>query len=255
MISRRSVLAGAALSAIPSCIGLGRPMLPTVVMTFDTDITTYTNALFDMDAKGIPGTFFADADRIGNSGWPSKDNLLIMAMKGWEIGARVYGIINNAEVNMVAALNADREMAFDRLKAAKDLMYAQGFDIRSIAAAQRAWNPALRGMASCLFDNVRVADVVGYGTLPTADRLYVRDGGSDSWSSSTTVASFTAWLDGLIAAGPNSVGYPIVHRIDTSGDPLYTISPTVFHDCMTVLQGRVLEGVVRATTLRDALSV
>jgi hypothetical protein len=229
-------------------------MLPTVVMTFDTDVTTYTNALFDMEAKGIPGTFFADADRIGTSGWPSKDNLLVMAMKGWEIGARVYGTINGAEANMVAVCTNNRGTAFDRLKAAKDLMYAQGFSIRSIAASQRAWNTALRGMAGQLFENVRVADVVGYGTLPATDRLYVRDGGSDSWSSSTTVASFTAWLDGLIAAGPNAVGRPIVHRIDTSGDPLYTISPTVFQDCMTVLQSRITAGVARATTFRDSMN-
>lgn len=229
-------------------------MLPTVVMTFDTDVTTYTNALFDMESKGIPGTFFADADRIGTAGWPSKDNLLIMAMKGWEIGARVYGIINGAEVNMVAALNADRGMAFDRLKAAKDLMYAQGFDIKSIAAAQRAWSAPLRGMAAHLFDNVRVADVVGYGTLPVADRLYVRDGGSASWSASDTEASLCAWVDGLIAAGPGAVGYPIIHRIDTTGDPLYTISPTVFQGVTSYMQTKIAAGVLRASTLCEAVS-
>lgn len=229
-------------------------MLPTVVMTFDTDVTTYTNALFDMDAKGIPGTFFADADRIGTAGWPSKDNLLIMAMKGWEIGARVYGTINGSEANMVAVCANNRLIALDRLKAAKDLMYAQGFDIKSIAASQRAWSPQLRGMASQLFDNVRVADVVSYGTLPVADRLYVRDGGSASWSASDTVSSLSAWLDGLIAAGPDSVGTPIIHRIDTTGDPLYTISPTVFQGFTSYLQTKIAAGVVRAVTFRDALS-
>ncbi len=226
-------------------------MVATIAMTFDTDVTTYTNALFDMEAKGIPGTFFADADRIGMSGQPTRDHLLIMAMKGWEIGARVYGTINGAEVNMVAALNADRGVAFARLKAAKDLMYAQGFDIKSIAAAQRAWNSSLRGMAAQLFDNVRVADVVGYGTLPIADRLYVRDGGSASWSASDTIASLSAWLDGLIAAGPNAFGTPIIHRIDTTGDPLYTISPTVFQGFTSYLQSKIAAGVVRAVTFRD----
>lgn len=226
-------------------------MLPTVVMTFDTDVTAYTNALFDMEAKGIPGTFFADADRVGTSGWPNKDNLLIMAMKGWEIGARVYGIINNAEVNMVTALNADRTMAFDRLKAAKELMYAQGFDIKSIAAAQRAWNQALRGMASCLFENVRVADIVGYGTV--TDRLYIRGGGSASWSGSDTVASLCTWLDNLIAAGPNAVGIPVIHRIDNSGDPNYTISPAIFQGFTSYLQTKIAAGVVRAVTLRELI--
>jgi len=229
-------------------------MLPTIVMTFDTDVTTYTNALFDMEAKGIPGTFFADADRINTAGWPSKDNLLIMAMKGWEVGARVYGTISGAEANMVALLTNNRGTAFDRLKAAKDLMYAQGFDIKSIAAAQRAWSVPLRGMAAQLFDNVRVADTVNYGTLPIADRLYVRDGGSNSWSSADTVASLSAWLDGLIAAGPNAIGIPVIHRIDTAGDPNYTISPTVFQGFTSYLQSKIAAGVVRAVTFDTAMT-
>lgn len=246
------MLAGAALAAMPSCIRRDNPMVATVALTFDTDITAYTNALFDMEAKGIPGTFFADADRIGNTGWPAKDHLLIMAMKGWEVGARVYGVINNAEVNMVAALNADRSMAFNRLKAAKDLMYAQGFDIQSIAAAQRAWNPALRGMAACLFENVRVADLVSWGSYPITDPLYVRNGGTASWGASDTLASLCTQLDEVIAA--NGIWYPIIHRIDTAGDPLYTISPTVFQGFTSYLQSKISAGVVRAVTFRDAVA-
>lgn len=264
MIGRRAFLQGFTAAAVAPQAWC-RPMLPTVVMTFDTDITTYTNALWTMTPDPstglpvIPGTFFADADRIGNSGWPSKDNLLIMAMKGWEIGARVYGTLDGKEANLVAVLNsgngAGRGIAFDRLRAAKDLMHAQGFDIKSIAAAQRAWNPALRGMAACLFDNVRVADVAGYGTLPVTDRLYVRDGqGSNSWGASDTVASLSAVLDGLIAAGPFSYWVPVIHRIDTSGDPLYTISPTVFQGFISYLQSKITAGVVRATTFRDAVA-
>jgi hypothetical protein len=237
-------------------------MLPTVVMTFDTDLTTYTNALWTMTPAPetglpcIPGTFFADADRIGSPGWPAKDHLLVMAMKGWEIGARPYAMMGSpvGEKNMVAALNADRTIAFDRLKATKDMMYAQGFDIKSIAAAQRAWNPALRSMAACLFDNVRVADVAGYGTLPVADRLYVREGqGSNSWGASDTVASLSALLDGLIAAGPNAFWIPVIHRIDTPVDP-YTISPTVFQGFISYLQSKVAAGQVRAVTFREAVS-
>ena len=250
MIERRALIQGT--FATLASTWWPKPMLPTVVMTFDTDVTTYTNALFDMETKGIPGTFFADADRINTAGWPSRDNLIIMAMKGWEVGARVYGTINGGEANMVSVLASDRGVAFSRLKAAKDLMYAQGFDIKSIAAAQRAWSVPLRGMAAQLFENVRVADVVNYG--PVSDRLYVRDGGSASWSSSDTVASLSAWLDGLIAAGPNAIGIPVVHRIDTSGDPNYTISPSVFHDFTSYLQSRIAAGVVRAVTFSKAMT-
>lgn len=226
----------------------------TVVLTFDTYVSTYTNALFDMDAKGIPGTFFADADRVGTAGQPSRDNLIIMAMKGWEIGARVYGTINGGEANMVAVLAAadGRSIAFSRLKAAKDLMYAQGFDIKSISAAQRAWSSPLRGMAGQLFENVRVTDQGVWGSYPIADRLYVRQGATDSFSASDTVASLCAQLDAVIAA--NGIWIPVVHNIDTTGDPIYTISPTVFQGFTSCLQSKIALGVVRAVTLSKAMT-
>lgn len=233
-------------------------MLPTVVMTFDTDLTTYTNALWAMTPAPetglpcIPGTFFADAYRIGTAGWPTKDHLTIMAMNNWEIGARVYGINGGGqEINMVAALAANRTTAFARLKEQRDIMHAIGFDIKSISAAQRAWSPQLRGLAAHLFENVRVCDHTNYGTLPVADRLYIRDGGSDSWSASDTEASLCAWVDGLVAAGPGAVGIPIIHRIDTAGDPLYTTSPTVFQGVISHMQTKITAGVLRAATLRD----
>jgi hypothetical protein len=235
-------------------------MLPTVVMTFDTDLTTYTNALWAMTPAPetglpcIPGTFFADAYRIGTAGWPTKDHLTIMAMNNWEIGARVYGVNGGgAEINMVVALAANRTTAFARLKEQRDIMYAQGFDIKSICAAQRAWSSQLRGLAAHLFENVRVCNNTNYGTLPVTDRLYVSDGGSPSWSASDTVASLCAWLDGLIAAGPYAVGIPIIHRVDTSGDPLYTMSPTVFNGFISYLQSKITAGVVRAVTFREAV--
>lgn len=228
-------------------------MLPTVVMTFDTDVTTYPNAFFDMQSKGIPGTFFVDSSRIGLAGQPTRDNLILMAANGWEIGARVYGTIGGSEANMVSVWNNDRGAALTRLKAQRDEMYALGFQIKSIAASQRAWSTQLRGIASHLFENVRVADVVCYGTLPVGDRLYVRDGGSPSWSASDTVASLSAWLDGLIAAGPGAFATPIIHRIDTTGDPLYTVSPTVFQGFTSYLQSKIAAGVVRAVTFRDAV--
>jgi hypothetical protein len=261
MIGRRALLQGALAMAAPTPAWGPKPMLPTVVMTFDTDVTTYTNALWIMSPAPstglpcIPGTFFADAYRMNTSGWPSKDNLTVMAMNKWEIGARVYGVNGGGgEINMVAALAANRTTAFDRLKEQRDLMYAQGFAIKSISAAQRAWSPQLRGLAAHLFENVRVCDHTNYGTLPIADRLYVSDGGSNSWSSSDTVASLSAWLDGLIAAGPNAVGIPIIHRVDTTGDPLYTISPTVFQGFISYLQSKITAGVVRAVTFREAVS-
>lgn len=255
MISRRVIVAGLAASAIPSHIGRDSPVVATVAMTFDTDPTTYTNAFFDMQSKGIPGTFFVDSSRIGQPGQPTRDNLILMAASGWEIGARVYGTLGGTEANMVSVWNNNRGTACARLKAQRDEMYALGFDIKSIAASQRAWSPALRGLASHLFENVRVADIVGYGTLPVADRLYMREGGSASWSASDTLSSLCSWLDGLIATGPNAVGVPIIHRIDTSGDPLYTISPSVFQGFTSYLQSKIAAGVVRAVTFRDAVKI
>ncbi len=255
MISRRTMVISAAMAALPIRMGRASPMLPTIAMTFDTDATTYSNAFFDMHSKGIPGTFFVDSGRIGLAGQPTRDNLVLMAAGGWEIGARVYGTIGGVEANMVAVWNNNRGIALDRLKAQRDEMYALGFRIKSVAASQRAWSTQLRGLASHLFENVRVADMVCYGSLPVGDRLYVRGGGSASWSASDTVASLCAWLDGLIAAGPGAFATPIIHRIAASGDPLYTISPAAFQGFTSYLQGRIAAGQVRAVTFRDAVSV
>lgn len=220
-------------------------------MTFDTDVTTYSNALWDMAGKGIPGTFFADADRINAAGQPTRDNLLLMAMQGWEIGARVYGTLNGAEANMVSVMTNNRSIAFDRLKAAKELMYAQGFAIRSIAASQRAWSSPLRGMAAQLFDAVRVADVTSWGSYPV-DPLYVRAGGTNSWSAQDTVASLSAQLNAVIAAG--GVWYPVIHRVDNAGDPNYTVPVAVFQGFTAYLKSKVDAGLVRAVTFQKSLT-
>jgi hypothetical protein len=227
-------------------------MVATVAMTFDTDATTYSNAFFDMQSKGIPGTFFVDSSRVGLSGQPTRSNLVLMAGNGWEIGARVYGTVSGTEANMVSVWNNNRDVACDRLKVQRDEMYALGFDIKSVAASQRAWSPALRGLASHMFENVRVADLVSWGSYPIADRLYVREGGTASWGGSDTVASLCTQLDEVIAA--NGIWYPIIHRVDMSGDPLYTISPTVFQGFTSYLQSKIALGVVRAVTFREAVS-
>ncbi len=248
------MIAGIAASAATNFPVRAGKMVATIALTFDNYATTFSNAFFDMQSKGIPGTFFVDSSRIGQPGQPTKDNLVLMAANGWEIGARVYGTIGGTEANMVSVWNNSRLDAINRLKAQRDEMYAVGFDIKSIAASQRAWCAPLRGVASHLFDNVRVADVVGYGTLPVADRLYVREGGSESWSASDTIASLSAWLDGLIAAGPGALGIPVIHRVDSSGDPAYTVSTSVFQGFTSYLQSKIAAGVVRAVTFREAVA-
>ena len=232
-------------------------MVATVAMTFDNYDTTYSNAFFDMLSKGIPGTFFVDSSRVGLPGNPTKDNLILMAANGWEIGARVYGIVNGAEVNMVASWNNNRDDASDRLKAQRDEMLGMNFAIKSIAASQRAWSPQLRGLASHLFENVRVADNITtpptFQSYPIPDRLYVSDGATNSWGGPDTVASLSAQLDSLIANG--GLWIPVIHRVDSSGDPNYTVATSVFQGFTSYLQSKIALGVVRAVTFRDAVSV
>lgn len=254
MISRRAILAGA-LAAIPSRILRDSVMIPTIAITFDVYDTTYSNALWDMVSKGIPGTFFADCDKIGTAGNPSKDNLILMAANGWEIGARVYRTIAGAEANMVAVWLNNRGVACDRLMAQKTAMHNLGFDIKSIAASQRQWSPQLRGVASHLFENVRVANNVTtpptFQAYPIPDPLYVQNGGTNSWGGSDTVASLSAQLDGLIANG--GLWIPIIHRVDTTGDPAFTVQTSVFQGFTSYLQSKIAAGQVRAVTFRDAV--
>lgn len=251
MLTRRTILAAGLAATFAPRMAVASSMTATVAMTFDTDVTTYPNAFFDMQPKGIPGTFFADSSRVGQPGQPIRDNLVLMAGCGWEIGARVYGTLNGAEANMVSVWNNNRDIALDRLKAQRDEMLALGFAIKSIAASQRAWSPQLRGLASHLFEYVRVADVTAWGSYPISDPLYVQKGGTASWSASDTVASLCAQLDAVIAV--NGIWFPVIHRVDTSGDPLYTISPAVFQGFTAYLQSKIAAGAVRALTFRDAI--
>lgn len=224
----------------------------TVAMTFDTDLTTYANAFFDMREKGIPGTFFADSDRMGRPGWPRREDLGHMARSGWEIGVRVCGVLDDTEANMVAVYKAEGEAAaLERLKAQKNAMLDIGFDVRSAAAAQRAWSPRLAEMAAGLFENVRVADRVVWGKYPIADRLYVRDGGTESWGAGDTAASLCAQLEAVIAAG--GIWLPVIHRIDDEGDPFYTVPIAVFEGFTSYLRDRIADGRVRAVTFAKAM--
>lgn len=248
-------------------VGLGAACaqtVPTVVMTFDNYATTYTNAFFDMQTKGIPGTFFVDADHIGSPGHPIRDNLVLMAGGGWEIGARVYGTIAGNEANMVAVWDNNRDVALDRLKAQKVALSALGFDIKSIAAAQRAWSPKLRGLASHLFENVRVVDnettPPTWQSYPIQDRLYVRDGATASLKSTDTAVSLCAQLDDLIAdavtSGSGKVWFVLVHKVSdpASLDPLYTVPVAEFQGFTSCLQNRIGLGKVRAVTFRSAMT-
>lgn len=231
-------------------------MPATIAMTFDNYDTTYSNAFFDMQAKSIPGTFFIDCDKVGVAGNPTKDNLILMAALGWEIGARVYGTISGAEANMVSVWNSNRDICADRLMAQKNTMHGFDFDIKSISASQRAWSPQLRGLAYHMFQNVRVADNITtpptWQTYPIIDRLYVRNGATDSWNWGATTASLTAQMDALIANG--GTWFPVIHRVDTAGDPNYTVQTSVFQGFTSYLQNKIAGGLVRAVTFDAAMT-
>jgi hypothetical protein len=251
MIGRREFLQGVIAAAAVSQARADVPRA-TVAMTFDTDVTTYWNAFFDMRSKGIVGTFFADSDRVGHRGWPVRADLASMASGGWEIGVRACGILDGAEVNMVALCQAEGEAAArERMRAQKNAMRDIGFDVKSAAAGQRAWSPQLASMASVLFDNVRVADRTVWGRYPIIDRRYVREGGTESWGGNDTVASLCAQLDAVIADG--GIWLPVIHRVDDQGDPNYTVPIAVFEGFTSYLQAKIADGRVRAVTFAKAM--
>jgi hypothetical protein len=240
----------------------------TVAVTFDNYVTTYNNAFFDMIGKGLTGTFFVDADHIGAAGQPTRDNLVLMAAQGWEIGARVYGTISGAEANMVAVYLNNRGIALDRLKAQKVAMSTLGFDIESIAASQRAWSTQLEGLSRHLFKNVRVVDntpvppstTIIWQSYPIPNRLYIRDGASNSLSASDTATSLCGQLNALIAdavsTGNGKAWTVLVHKVSdpASADPNYTVSFTEFQGFTTCLRNAVLAGTARVVRFRDLVT-
>jgi hypothetical protein len=225
-------------------------MVATVILTFDTYDTTYTNAFFDMLAKGIPGTFFANADRVGQAGYCSKDNMILMEANGWEIGAYAYGTVGGTDANMVSAWNDNRDTATDRLRTIKDEMHALDFDVKSVAASQRAWSTQLAGVASGLFSAARVADNMNYGAYPVTNKFYVRDGGAPSWGWADTAAGILARWD---AIPPGGYSIEVIHRVDIAGDPTYTVQTPVFQAATAGLQSRIAAGTHRAVTFYNGL--
>lgn len=219
-------------------------MTARIALTFDYYGSTYTNCLFDMNSKSIPGTIFVDPATVGTSGFWSRDNLILAQSLNWEVGAY-------PAANMVTLWNSNRDSAKDKLKSVLDAMGTLGFIPKSLAATQRSWSSLLAGISDDLYDNVRVCANVAWSAFPVSNRHYVNDGGTASWSSTDTVASLSAQLDAVIAAG--ELWIPVIHSCDTTGDPLYTVSPAVFQGFTSYLQTKVSAGLIKAMTFKDAI--
>lgn len=197
---------------------------PTICLTFDYYVEATTNARTIMDSYDLVGTFFVAPYTVGAPDQPTRANLALMKALGWEIGAYT-------DDNWVTLEAADRLQLLDDMKALKDDMHALGLPVTSLAPNQRAWNQKLAYLVEDYFSHVRVVDIFrsvsgAYQSLPVPNRLWVREGGTASLTTSDTEASLSAQVDDLIEMG--GLWTVIIHRVSNVGDENYRVPIDVF---------------------------
>lgn len=256
MLSRRQVIGALALtgfSGFPKTMGTSEVVLPSIALTFDEWPEAATEAFGIMMTHGLVGTYFVTPTTIDAAGGPTTNTLLAMKQYGWEIG--VYGSSGVAGQNLVQLEASNRITANQRLLSLKAGMEAKGFPVSSIAPNQRAWNTKLRNLAEGIYDRVRVAAdfraTLGYWqSLPVPDPLYVKNGGSQSLSSTDTAPALCATVDDLIALG--GAWIVVIHRVSDDGlNPGSTITKSVFSSLCAKIAAEVALGNLRCVRFCD----
>ncbi len=209
--------------------------LPRVVFTFDEHKEAATEAWGVMNPHGLMGTYYVTPSLVDTANGPAKSSLLAMKQVGWgiELYSGSYSPSAGVYWNMVQLEASNRITANDYLIGLKNSMQTLGLPVKSIAPNQRAWNLKLRNMMVNVFDAVRVVDnSAAYQSVPVADPLWVKDGGTASLSSTDTVASLSTQVDSLIAAGNDKLLVFVIHRVSDDG-----LQPTLTVNKSTVFAG------------------
>lgn len=194
--------------------------IPTVAITFDYYPEAYSAAFPLMLNRGLVGTYFVDPDTVDKVGGPTRDNLTVLKMAGWTIGAY-------SGINMVDTFNSNRNTAMDRIAYLYSSMLAKGFRVRSLAPNQRAWDGRLRNVSAGMFDRVRVAADFVPQPLPVPDSLYIKNGGTPSLSSNDTAASVNQNVTDFLCQPSPCLWSIVIHKVGDTPDG-YTVATPVF---------------------------
>lgn len=221
-------------------------MTATLALTFDYWQSAYTDAFPMMAQRGLVGTWYIDPATIGQPGFPSADNLMVLQINKWEIG--IY-----SNTNMVTKLASGRLATKQWMTGQKGALFdATGITANSYAPNGRQWNPALAELSRDIFGNVR-APLGGWQTYPIPDRCNISHGGTDSWGTTDTVQSLSDQLDSLISAPTPSIWYVVAHRVTDDPNDLYSIKPAVFSGFLDYVATQRDAGKLRVVTVSDSL--
>lgn len=200
-----------------------------------------------MDARGLAGTYFVDPDYVDVSGGPTSDQLTVLKMSGWTIGAY-------SGVNMVSTLGGSRSAGLARLNTLKNVMAAKGFPVQSIAPNQRAWNAYLRGLSVGLFERVRVALNSTPQAYPLPDPLYINNGGTPSLDAGDTPASVNQQVTDFLAS-TSDLWSIVLHKVADyppgSSSHNYSTSLSTFTALLDRLKTEITAGNLRVVGYDD----
>lgn len=248
-ITRRSMIGGvltvAAMTAASQRMGFAMTTKPKIAITFDEWKTTATEAFpVFLDYPNVRATYFVSPAYIDTASGPSASTLLAMKQSGWEIG--VYSGVHFPDMEYNSRIDANVKML-----ALKDQMRAKGFPVTSMSAGQRAWNQKCRMLAEGIFTHVRVVDNFTWQAQPIPDRLWVKDGGTASFSDTDTAASLIGQLNSVIASG--GIWIPVIHRTSDDGtDPVYTVKKTaVLRPFVEAVSNAVAAGTIESVRFCD----
>jgi Polysaccharide deacetylase len=229
---------------------------PTVVsLTFDNEWADQMTAASDMQAAGMPGTFYVISGWIGLSGFMSMSNLNTLVADGDEIGGKT---VDNTDLPTVSDPEAEREVCLGR-----DVLLSDGFDVTDFAYPFADLNSDDETIAKgCGFNSARgvgnlnslepggckYPDCPYAETIPPADPYQINT--PDDAETDTTLADMENEVTDAMNHGGGWLAFSF-HQIcdqSTSGcDPTYSWSPENFEAFVTWLKGEEADGVAVKT--------
>lgn len=251
------VLLATAVLALLACGALAKPAraaTPTVVsIEFDDAVGSQAVARQMLADRGIKATFFVNSQRLGTSGYLSRQQVLDLQADGNEIGGHT---LTHAHLTQVSDGEARRQICDDR-----QALIAQGFNVTNFAYPFGEHNDTVEHLVKeCQYDSGRLISGLkspaGCNSCPYAEKIPP----ADRWAVRTAPSvrkSFSASYvnDEVTNAQQTGGGWVqiVFHHICDGCDD-YSMSQTAFGKVLDFVKQQRDAGAIQVRTVRQVVT-